>query len=234
MSPHHLALAAITALTFASTTRAKEEAATAEEAADKAAEAITREDVPKWDPRSVKPLATQNLRLQGGVGWIALRNPTDEIVVEGIGAHAHVHAGDTFFELVSYYVPLRATVMFFDQTTVAGTTTTSFNDKQALFIESGFGLEVWPWPNTIALSAEGVVHYFGLTTTPVVRAEPALNREAVGGAVRGRATIQFNGIGVYGEYTHQLLLQDLTNGSNWEGSQIFVGLTYHLGEKFDF
>jgi predicted porin len=68
---------------------------------------------------------------------------------------------------------------------------------------------------------------------PVRRAEPALAREALGGAVRGRATIQFGGIGIYGEYTHQLVMQDLTNGSNWEGSQIFVGATYHIGEKFD-
>jgi hypothetical protein len=73
-----------------------------------------------------------------------------------------------------------------------------------------------------------------LTTEPVRRAEPALAREAIGGAVRGRATVQFNGIGVYGEYTQQLMMQDLTNGSNWESSQIFVGLTYHLGDKFDF
>lgn len=228
-----VALLAMTAPLGASAT-ARADDTPEERAVDAAVEKIADEDPPKWDPRSVKPLATQNLRLQGGVGWISLRNPTDDILVEGIGANAHLHAGDTFFELVSYYVPLRATVMFFDQTTVGGVTTTSFNDKQALFVESGLGLEVWPWPGVIAISGEGVVHYFGLTTTPVVRAEPALNREAVGGAVRGRLTVQFNGIGVYGEYTHLLVLQDLTTGSNWEGSQIFVGLTYHIGEKFDF
>jgi hypothetical protein len=83
------------------------------------------------------------------------------------------------------------------------------------------------------VSGEGVVNFLSLTTSPVVRAEPALTREAVGGAARGRVTLQFNGIGLYGEYTQQLVMQDLTNSTNWEGSQIFVGLTYHVGDKFD-
>jgi hypothetical protein len=233
MSRTLLAFTALLALTAAPTLRAGGEPTPDEQAADKAAEAIASEDIPKWDPRSVKPFATQNLRLQGGVGWITLTNPTDDILIEGIGVNGHLHGGDTFLELVSYYVPVRATVMFFDQTSVGGTVVTSFNERQALFLESGLGLEVWPWPNTIALSAEGVVNFMSLTTVPVRRAEPALAREALGGAVRGRATIQFGGIGIYGEYTHQLVMQDLTNGSNWEGSQIFVGATYHIGEKFD-
>jgi hypothetical protein len=233
MSRTCLALLALLAITVSSAAAAKEEPLSEEQAADKAAEDIAREDIPKWDPRSVKPFATQNLRLQGGVGWITLKNPTDDILVEGIGVNGHLHGGDTFLELFSYYVPVRATVMFFDQTSVAGTVVTSFNERQGLFLESGLGLEVWPWPNTIALSVEGVVNFMSLTTVPVRRAEPALAREALGGAVRGRATIQFGGIGVYGEYTHQLVMQDLTNGSNWENTQIFVGATYHIGEKFD-
>jgi len=235
MSRTCLALLALLALTVSSSVAANEEAFPADEqAADAAARDIAGERVPEWDPRSVKPFATQNLRLQGGIGWISLKNPTDDILIEGIGLNGHLHLGDTFFEVLSYYVPVRATLMAFDQTSVAGTVVTSFNEREGLFIESGLGLEVWPWPKTIALSAEGVLNFMSVTTVPVRRAEPALAREAVGAAVRGRATIQFGGIGVYGEYTHQLLMRDLTNGSNWENTQIFVGATYHIGEKFDF
>jgi hypothetical protein len=214
--------------------RAQDTRTPADVAADEAASALEKESPPPWDPNTVKPWATQNLRLQGGVGWISMHNPTDDITVEGIGINGHVHAGDTFWELLSYYVPVRATLLAFDELDVAGTTVTSFNDKQALFVESGLGLEVWPWPNHIAISVEGVANYFGLAAVPVRRAEPTLNREAVGAAARGRLTIQFEGVGVYGEYTQQLLLQDLTNGTNWDGSQIFVGLTYHMGNKFQF
>jgi hypothetical protein len=233
MKRHQLALAAITALSGASTSRA-ETALDPEDAADTAADVIAKEEPPKWDPRSVQPWATQNLRIQGGGGLLSLRNPTDDITVDGFGANVHAHAGDTFFQFLSYYVPVRATLMLFEETTVGGTAVTRFNDKQGLLFESGLGLEVWPWPGVISVAGEGVVNFMSLTTSPVVRAEPALTREAVGGAVRGRVTIQFNGIGLYGEYTRQLVMQDLENGTNWEGQQIFAGLTYHIGEKFDF
>jgi hypothetical protein len=237
MSRTCLAEAALLALTLAVATSAHakdEEPTPAESAADEAARDIVGENFDDWDPRSVKSFATQNLRLQGGAGWVTLRNPTDDILVEGIGVNGHLHLGDTFFEFLSYYVPVRATLLSFEQTTVGGTTVTSFNDRQALLVESGLGLELWLWPKLIVLSGEGVLNFLSLTTEPVRRAEPALAREAIGGAVRGRATVQFNSIGVYGEYTQQLMMQDLTNGSNWESSQIFVGLTYHLGDKFDF
>ena len=218
--------------TLSSPARAQETRTPAEVSADKAVDAIVDQNPPDWDPSTVKPWATQNLRLQGGVGWISMYNPSDDITVEGFGVNGHLHVGDTFWELFSYYVPIRATLLAFDQVDVAGTTVTSFNDKQALFVESGLGLELWPWPNHIAVSVEGVANYFGLSAVPVRRAEPTLNREAVGAAARGRLTVQFGGLGVYGEYTQQLLLLDLTNGTNWDGSQIFVGLTYHLGNKF--
>jgi hypothetical protein len=230
-------LTAAVALAFAvaTSTHAKDAEKSPEEmAADDKARAIAGESHDDWDPRSVKPFATQNLRLQGGAGLVSLRNPTDEILVEGFGVNGHLHAGDTFFEFLSYYVPVRATLLSFEQTTIGGTTVTSFNDRQALLAESGLGLEVWLWPKTVVLSGEGVVNFLSLSTQPVRRAEPALAREAVGGAVRARATVQFAGIGLYGEYTHQLVMQDLTNGSNWESSQIFVGATYHMGDKFDF
>jgi hypothetical protein len=231
MHPQHLALAALLASTCASSTRADTQ--DPEDAADAAADAIAREKPPAWDPSSVQPFATQNLRAQAGGGLVSLRNVTDGIIVDGYGANVHAHAGDTFFQFLSYYVPVRATMLFFEETTVGDTTVTRFNDKQGLLFESGLGVEVWPWPGVIAVSGEGVVNFLSLTTSPVVRAEPALTREAVGGAARGRVTLQFNGIGLYGEYTQQLVMQDLTNSTNWEGSQIFVGLTYHVGDKFD-
>jgi hypothetical protein len=236
MKKFGLAQAAVIALAFAhpAARAEEEERKPAEVAADQAAYDIERESIPDWDPNSVKPFAVQNLRLQGGAGWVTLRNPTDDILVEGIGVNGHLHAGDTILGFLSYYVPVRATLLSFEQTSVGGTTVTSFNKREALLGESGFGVEVWLWPGVVVLSGEGVVNFLSLTTVPVRRAEPALAREAVGGAVRGRATVQFGGIGVYGEYTQQLVMQDLTNGSNWEGSQIFVGATYHIGDKFDF
>jgi hypothetical protein len=136
MSRTCLILLALLACTVSETAQAKDEPTSDEAAVDEADDDIAREDVPKWEPRSVKPFATQNLRLQGGVGWTTLKNPTDDILVEGIGVNGHIHGGDTFLDLFSYDVPVRAPVMFIDQTSVGDTVVSSFNERQGLFLES--------------------------------------------------------------------------------------------------
>jgi hypothetical protein len=228
-------LATIASLGLAATSARAEERddpTPAERQADEQARAAVQSDLPAWDPDSVVPWATQNLRLQGGAGLVSLRNPTDRITLNSIGVNGHLHLGDTFWEIFSYYVPVRGTLLSFDAVEVDGTTIDNFNAREGLLVESGLGLEVWLWPKFLVLSVEGVGNFLSLTTQPVRRAEPALAREAVGGAVRGRATVQFEGLGLYAEYTQQLTMVDLTNNTTWEGNQIFVGVTYHAGGKF--
>lgn len=195
---------------------------------------LANESPPDFDASSIKPWATQNLRLNGGIGYVSVANSgAEQVGVDAFGLQLHGHAGDTFVGFFSYYVPLRLTLLSFNAVRANGATVTNFNKKQGYFVESGLGVEIWPWPEVIALSVEGVGNFMTLLAAPVQRADYNLASEALGAAGRARLTLQVSGMGVFAEYQQQLLMQDLANGSGWRGFQAFVGLTYHLGGKFD-
>ena len=191
------------------------------------AKQLAAEAPPEFVPP--KPWIGMNVRLGVGVGAFALQNdgPLDTSL-GGLGVGVWAHMGDTFFDLLGYYISLRLSTFSFESVTSSGQTIDSFNSKEALSFEAGAGVDLWIVPRWISLSVEGTYQALGIQTEPVRRADYALVKDMTGWTGRARLGLSRGPLGLFAEYQHMLPMSDAQDGSSWGGYQATINLCYNV------
>ncbi len=222
---HYKITSLLTASTLLCASTALAQSKEDSESTYKEAFALTKESPPKFVPET--PWITANMRLGAGLGVFTLEGDGGSSPsLSGGMLSLSASAGDEFWDVLGYYLGIRANFLALQSIEANGQSFDNYNEQSIEWYEAAGGVELWVVPQFVGVSAEAVAGISTMSLLPVRRADYTLTNELLFTGGRARASLRFGEYALNGEYFVMLPTSD-QNGEIWEGWNAAVSLSYH-------
>lgn len=165
----------------------------------------------------------------GGGGWFSMRNPSgDGTALSGPGLNLEALLGDRYFGVISYYVPLRLTLLSASRVAVGDAPITYGEDstRSGSMINAGFGLKLWVVPKIAFGSADVGLTAFTSNVVDSGIEAPSIEDRAWLPSLTTRAGVRIQSVMLAAAYTRCFAGKSQDGAGQWDGHAVFLNVSF--------